>query len=113
MQASREAIAGRLNELGRNVVVKPWTQEHLKTVVEHHLDEFQAEYALCDGVESLPDDAKEDAIRILKMRRAIYTGYQSDGTGYRDADGSWIDFEPTEEDVRAFRWEHADSLWTQ
>lgn len=111
MQAAREAIAGRLNELGRSVVVKPWTQEHLKTVVEHHLDEFQAEYALCDDVEGLPDDAKEDAIRILKMRRAIYTGFQSDGTGYRDADGTWIDFEPTQEDLRAFKWEDADSLW--
>lgn len=110
-QAAREAIAARLSELGQVVVVKPWTQEHLRTVMEQHLDEFQSEYTLCDREQGLPEDAKEDAIRILKMRKAIFTGFESDGTGYRDADGSWVDFEPTEEDLRAFRWEDADSLW--
>ncbi|EJT45775.1 hypothetical protein A1Q1_05924 [Trichosporon asahii var. asahii CBS 2479] len=113
-QEARNKIAAKLEALGQVVVVKPWTVDHLETDWASSLDDFRQTYGEFGEYEDElddDDDAKRWIIRLLKMHDAIQGEFPSDGTGYIDEDGQWVDFEATDQDLEEFEWVDADPLW--
>lgn len=111
-QKSRDEIAAQLKALGQVVITRPWTHEHLEDAWESRCVDFREEYGECEDFEGeTDDDAKRWAIRLLKMHDAIEGHFPSDGKGYIDEDGSWVDFEASEKDLEEFEWDDADVLW--
>ncbi|EJT45774.1 hypothetical protein A1Q1_05923 [Trichosporon asahii var. asahii CBS 2479] len=104
MEKSRRTIAARLQALGEVVLLEPRTAEWLREKIAELEDDFYSNVSEIGCDEDATEEQRFDSTYIQRLKDALEGGFPCDKNGYINAEGRYIAFAPTDEELEDFRW---------